>query len=89
MRRFRVGLSTQVLHSSLSATAVTRADLLTAKSAGVDSFWVADHLNSLFPRAIATPEHLGVARFVTTFGSLPVGDVLGVLVQSDGDVGIV
>jgi phthiodiolone/phenolphthiodiolone dimycocerosates ketoreductase len=25
---------------------------------------VADHLNSLFPRAIATPEHLGVARFV-------------------------
>jgi phthiodiolone/phenolphthiodiolone dimycocerosates ketoreductase len=64
VRRFRVGLSTQVLHSPLSATAVARADLLTAKSAGVDSFWVADHLNSLFPRAIATPEHLGVARFV-------------------------
>lgn len=64
MRRFRVGSSTQVLHSSLSATAVTRADLLTAKSAGVDSFWVADHLNSLFPRAIATRQHLGAARFV-------------------------
>jgi phthiodiolone/phenolphthiodiolone dimycocerosates ketoreductase len=57
-------MSTQVLHSTLSASAVARADLLTARSAGVDSFWVADHLNSLFPRAIATPEHLGVAKFV-------------------------
>jgi phthiodiolone/phenolphthiodiolone dimycocerosates ketoreductase len=64
VRRFRVGLSTQVLHSTLSASAVARADMLTARSAGVDSFWVADHLNSLFPRAIATPEHLGVAKFV-------------------------
>jgi phthiodiolone/phenolphthiodiolone dimycocerosates ketoreductase len=57
-------LSTQVLHSPLSATAVARADVLTAAAAGVDSFWVADHLNSLFPRAIATPQHLGVAKFV-------------------------
>lgn len=26
---------------------------------------------------------------MTNFGSLPVGDVLGVLVESDGDVGVV
>ena len=62
MIRFRVGLSTQLLHSPLSATAVPRADLLTATAAGVDSFWVADHLNSLFPRSIATRRYLGVAR---------------------------
>jgi phthiodiolone/phenolphthiodiolone dimycocerosates ketoreductase len=64
MRRFRVGLSTQLLHSPIAASAVPRADLLTARAAGIDSFWVADHLNSLFPRAIATPRHLGVARLV-------------------------
>jgi phthiodiolone/phenolphthiodiolone dimycocerosates ketoreductase len=62
MNRFRVGLSTQLLHSPISAIAVPRADLLTAKASGIDSFWVADHLNSLFPRSIATPRHLGVAR---------------------------
>jgi phthiodiolone/phenolphthiodiolone dimycocerosates ketoreductase len=64
MRRFRVGLSTQLLHSPIAASAVPRADLLTARAAGIDSLWVADHLNSLFPRAIATPRHLGVARLV-------------------------
>ena len=64
MKRFRVGLSTQLLHSPISATAVPRADLFTATAAGIDSFWVADHLNSLFPRAIAAPHHLGVAKLV-------------------------
>lgn len=38
--------------------------MLTARSSGVDSYWVADHLNSLFPRSIATPDYLGVAKFV-------------------------
>jgi phthiodiolone/phenolphthiodiolone dimycocerosates ketoreductase len=64
VKRFRVGLSTQLLNSRWSATALARADLLNAKASGVDSYWVADHLNALFPRSIATPSHLGVAKLV-------------------------
>ncbi|MGC1736876.1 MAG: LLM class flavin-dependent oxidoreductase [Mycobacterium sp.] len=62
MTHFRVGLSTQLLHSRFSPTAIARVDLMNAKASGVDSYWVADHLNSLFPRSIATPPHLGAAK---------------------------
>jgi phthiodiolone/phenolphthiodiolone dimycocerosates ketoreductase len=64
VKQFRVGISTQVLNSPYSATALARADLLTARACGLDSYWVADHLNSLFPRSIATPRYLGVAKLV-------------------------
>jgi phthiodiolone/phenolphthiodiolone dimycocerosates ketoreductase len=43
---------------------LVRADYLTAVASGIDSFWVADHLNALFPRSIATPQYLGLARLV-------------------------
>src|SRR6185312_10395807 len=36
----------------------------TAVASGVDSFWVGDHLNALFPRSIATPQYFGAARLV-------------------------
>ena len=64
MNQFRVGLSSQILNSRWSATALARADLLNAKASGVDSYWVADHLNALYPRSIVTPDYLGVARLV-------------------------
>nr|WP_234711934.1 LLM class flavin-dependent oxidoreductase [Mycolicibacterium setense] len=38
---------------------MTRASYLTAVMAGVDSFWVADHLNALTPRSIMTGKYLG------------------------------
>lgn len=44
---------------------LTRAALSTAVATGADSFWVGDHMNSLIPRSIATPEFLGAgARLV-------------------------
>jgi phthiodiolone/phenolphthiodiolone dimycocerosates ketoreductase len=61
---FRVGLVDQIVNSRYSPTALVRADYLTAVASGVDSFWVADHLNALFPRSIATPQYLGLARLV-------------------------
>lgn len=64
MNRFRVGLSTQLLNTRFSPTALARANVLMAEVSGVDSYWAADHLNSLFPRSIATPGHLGVARLI-------------------------
>lgn len=35
-----------------------------ALASGVNSYWVADHLNALYPRSIVTPNNLGVARLV-------------------------
>lgn len=60
----RVGISTQLLNPRYSPTMLVRANLLMATAGGVDSYWVADHLNSLFPRSIATPGYLGVAKLI-------------------------
>lgn len=62
MRQFRVGLSSQLLNSRFSPTALARADMMTATTSGIDSWWAADHLNAMFPRSIVTPAYLGVAR---------------------------
>ena len=60
----RVGLSTQLLNSRYSPTVLARANVLMARASGIDSYWVADHLNSLFPRSIAAPGYLGVAKLI-------------------------
>jgi phthiodiolone/phenolphthiodiolone dimycocerosates ketoreductase len=62
MSGFRAGLGNQILNSRFSPTALARSDYLTASAAGVDSLWVGDHLNSLFPRSVYTPERVGVAK---------------------------
>jgi phthiodiolone/phenolphthiodiolone dimycocerosates ketoreductase len=64
MNEVRVGLSTQLLNSRYSATMLARNNMRMASASGVDSYWVADHLNSLFPRSIAKPGYLGVSRLV-------------------------
>lgn len=45
-----------------SPMAVTRSSYLSAVASRADSFWLADHLNSLFPRSMAKPEYIGAAR---------------------------
>src|SRR5215469_9118343 len=64
MRGFRVGVGTQVLNTRRSPTTMVGAVYLAAVAGGVDSFWVADHLNSLVPRSIATPRYFGGAKLV-------------------------
>jgi phthiodiolone/phenolphthiodiolone dimycocerosates ketoreductase len=64
VNQFRVGLGNQIVNARYSSTALARADVLTAGASGVDSYWVADHLNALFPRSIATPRYVGVAQLV-------------------------
>ncbi|MGY4650199.1 LLM class flavin-dependent oxidoreductase [Mycobacterium sp. URHB0021] len=59
---FKVGLSEQPLHTRYSPTALVRASYFTAASSGVDSFWLPDHLSSLFPRSVMTSENVGSAR---------------------------
>lgn len=60
MGRFRFGLLDGIVNSTISPTALTTAAAVTATATGADSLWVGDHLNSLIPRSLATPEHLGV-----------------------------
>jgi phthiodiolone/phenolphthiodiolone dimycocerosates ketoreductase len=64
MKGFRVGVGTQALNARRSPTRMVRAVYLAAVASGVDSFWVADHLNSLVPQAIATPRYFGGAKLV-------------------------
>src|SRR5258708_16493415 len=64
MSGFKVGLASEILNARHSPTALVRANYLTAVASRVDSFWVDDHLNSLLPRAIATPQYLGSAKLI-------------------------
>ena len=64
MSGFQVGIGDLIVNSRYSPTAFARADYLTAVASGVDSFWVGDHLNSLFPRSIFTPQYLGAAKLI-------------------------
>jgi phthiodiolone/phenolphthiodiolone dimycocerosates ketoreductase len=46
----KVGLAEQLMNTRYWPTASARASYLTAVATGMDSFWLPDHLNSLFPR---------------------------------------
>ena len=56
---FKVGLAEQLVNTRYSPTAFMRASYLTAVATRMDSFWLPDHLNSLFPRAVMTPKYVG------------------------------
>lgn len=57
---FRFGMLDGIVNSRFSPTALSRAAYLTGAATGADSFWVGDHLNSLIPRSLATPEYMGL-----------------------------
>lgn len=58
---FGFGLLDGIVNTRISPTLLPSASMLTASATGADSFWVGDHINSLVPRSIATPEYLGAA----------------------------
>src|SRR3981189_1461229 len=64
MPGLKVGLASEILNARRSPTALLRANYLTAVASRIDSLWVPDHLNSLMPRAIATPQYLGTAKLI-------------------------
>lgn len=59
---FGVGYLDHPVHPRHSPTSLLRSGYGIAAAAGIDSYWMPDHLNSLAPRSIATPEYLGLAR---------------------------
>src|SRR5258705_1248111 len=87
MPGLKVGLASQILNARQSPMAVVHGNYLTAVASRVDSVWVPDHLNSLTPRAIATPQYLGAAKLIpridaslepwTMLGHLAAGNRLG------------
>ncbi|MGB6208777.1 LLM class flavin-dependent oxidoreductase [Mycobacterium sp.] len=64
MTSMRIGIIDPIVAARPSADSFTRASYLGAVASGVDSFWVPDHLNSLFPRSLWTPKYAGVSRFM-------------------------
>ncbi|MBV8177589.1 MAG: LLM class flavin-dependent oxidoreductase, partial [Mycobacterium sp.] len=60
----KVGLAENLVNTRYSPTALPRASYLTAIATGMDSFWLPDHLNALFPRAVMTTKYVGAARLI-------------------------
>jgi phthiodiolone/phenolphthiodiolone dimycocerosates ketoreductase len=80
VNRFRVRLSSQILNSSYSATALARVNMMTARASGIDSCSMADDLNALYPHSIVTPAYLGVANLIPKIdGQLEPWPMLGYL----------
>ncbi|MCV7032128.1 photosystem I reaction center subunit VIII [Mycobacterium sherrisii] len=61
----KVGLIEQPLHTRYVPAALIGLGYLTAIGTGADSYWVPDHINSLFPPAVMTAKYVGTARLVS------------------------
>lgn len=59
MTGFRVGIQDGIVAARPVVDTLTRADYLSAVASRVDSFWVPDHLNALFPRSLWQPKYAG------------------------------
>ena len=66
MTGFRVGIMDLNVVSRPTAESLTRAGYLNALANRVDSFWVPDHLNGLFPRSLWKQKYCGATKLVPT-----------------------
>ncbi|WP_458317301.1 LLM class flavin-dependent oxidoreductase [Mycolicibacterium brisbanense] len=64
MSGFRVGIMDPAIASRPRADSFTRANYLSAVACGVDSLWVPDHLNALFPRTLWQPKFAAGAKML-------------------------
>jgi phthiodiolone/phenolphthiodiolone dimycocerosates ketoreductase len=64
MAHIGVGIMDPIVAARPSADTFTRASYLGAVANGVDSFWVPDHLNALFPRTLWQPKYCAAARLM-------------------------
>jgi phthiodiolone/phenolphthiodiolone dimycocerosates ketoreductase len=62
MSGFRVGLMDLIVAGRPAADTFTRVNYFSAVAMGVDSFWVPDHLNAIFPRSLWHSKYCGAAR---------------------------
>src|SRR4051794_39295107 len=66
MGGMRVGIVDLAVAGRPVVDSFTRASYLGAVATRVDSFWVPDHLNALFPRSLWKPEYCGAAKILPT-----------------------
>ena len=66
MTGFRVGVADPIVAARPAADTFTRANYLGAVANRVDSFWVPDHLNQLFPRSLWKQKYCGATKLVPT-----------------------
>ncbi len=66
MTGFRVGVADPILAARPAADTFTRANYLGAVANRVDSFWVPDHLNQLFPRSLWKQKYCGATKLIPT-----------------------
>jgi phthiodiolone/phenolphthiodiolone dimycocerosates ketoreductase len=52
------------INSKYGPKPLIQADYLTGLAAGADSFWVADHLNSVLPSSMWKPKYVGAAKII-------------------------
>src|SRR5258705_8053645 len=64
MTGFRVGVADPIVAARPAADTFTRANYLSAVANRVDSFWVPDHLNALFPRSLWQPKYCRGAKIL-------------------------
>ena len=66
MARFGVGIMDFSLVSRPTPESLTRATYLNALANRVDSLWLPDHLNGLFPRSLWKQKYCGATKLVPT-----------------------
>ena len=66
MTGFRVGVADPIVAARPAADTFTRANYLGAVANRVDSFWVPDHLNQLFPRSLWKQKYCGATKLLPT-----------------------
>jgi phthiodiolone/phenolphthiodiolone dimycocerosates ketoreductase len=64
MAGMRVGVMDGIVASRPSVDSFTRANYLSAVATRVDSFWVPDHLNALFPRSLWQSKYSEAAKIL-------------------------
>ena len=64
MARFGVGVMHNTINSRFGPKPLVHADYAIGLACRADSFWVADHLNSVLPPSMWTPEHVGAASMI-------------------------
>lgn len=64
MSGLRIGVMHNTINSRFGPKPLIQADYMTGLTAGADSFWVADHLNSVLPPSMWKPEYVGAAKII-------------------------
>src|SRR4051794_15060782 len=77
MSALRLGIMDPLIAAPPTAETFTRVSYLGALEARVESFWVPDHLNALFPRSLRSPKYSDAAKIARWRDRRPCGRMAG------------